>query len=132
MTHLTGLNLRNPGCDAISIFSFSVVFVVFVCLFNWLLRVKTHLGPLGCTPPKTSRPALLCKLVVFSTQMLTKEVWLIKNRKIALACLFFVVDVLIWCLSQQISVKKAFCIKNWEIWELFILFLLQQSRTTEC
>ena len=39
--------------------------------------------------------------------MLTKEVWLIKkNEKIALACLFFVVDVLIWCLSKQISVKK--------------------------
>ena len=31
-----------------------------------------------------------------------------KNWKIALACLFFVVDALIWCLSQQISVKKAF------------------------
>ena len=31
-----------------------------------------------------------------------------KNWKIALACLFFVVDVLIWCISQQISVKKAF------------------------
>ena len=29
-----------------------------------------------------------------------------KNWKIALACLFFVVDALIWCLSQQISVKK--------------------------
>ena len=31
-----------------------------------------------------------------------------KKWKIALACLFFVVDVLIWCLSQQISVKNAF------------------------
>ena len=31
-----------------------------------------------------------------------------KNWRIALACLFFVVDVLIWCLSQHISVKKAF------------------------
>ena len=38
-----------------------------------------------------------------------------------MACLFFVVDVLIWCLSQRISVKKAFFIKKWEIWELFIL-----------
>ena len=37
-----------------------------------------------------------------------REVWSIKNWKIALACLFFVVDVLIWCLSQQTSVKKAF------------------------
>ena len=28
--------------------------------------------------------------------------------------------------------KKTIFIKNWEIWELFILFLLQQSSTTEC
>ena len=58
------------------------------------LKMKT----IGCTPPKTSRPALLYNL----------EVWLIKKKKwkIALACLFFVVDALIWCLSQQISVKK--------------------------
>ena len=41
--------------------------------------------------------------------MLTKEVWLIKKKwKVALACLLFVADVLIWCLSQQISVKKHF------------------------
>ena len=33
--------------------------------------------------------------------------WCLKNwKKIALACLFFVVDVLIWCLSQYISVWK--------------------------
>ena len=62
-----------------------------------------------------------------------------KKWKVALACLFFVVDVLIWCLSQHISVKKKkkkkkknIFIKNWGIWELFILFLLQQSRTAEC
>ena len=35
----------------------------------------------GCTPPKTSRPALLCKLAVFSTQMLTKK---LKNSLVLL------------------------------------------------
>ena len=84
----------------------------------------------GCMPPKKCRPVLLCKLVTFSYEMLTKVVWLIKKLKSNLG-LLFVVDVLIWCLSQH-TCKKSIFIKNWEIWELYILFLLQQSRTTGC
>ena len=68
---------------------------------------------LGCTPPKKSRPALFCKLAVFSAWMLTKKVWLIKKLKNR-------VGLLIFCggcadqmsLSQHISVKKAFLSKT--------------------
>ena len=56
---------------------------------------------------KKSCPALFCKLAVFTTEML-KEVWLIKILKNSLGLLFFVVDVLIWWLSQQISLEKHF------------------------
>ena len=41
--------------------------------------------------------------------MLTKVVWINEKKwKIALAFLFFVVDVLIWYRSQHVPVKKAF------------------------
>ena len=90
-----------------------------------------------------SRPALLCKLSVFDI-VFDKVVWLIKKKwKIALACLFFVVDVLMLFSTHLCNTKtkqKRIFIKNSEIWGGFfflllllflILFLLQQLRTTE-
>ena len=70
-----------------SLFPTSGWFIMFFFLSFFLfslLKISLRTRPLvldGCTPPKTSRPALLCKLAVFSTQMLTKEVWLIKKMK---------------------------------------------------
>ena len=72
-------------------------------------KVALPLRAVGCTPPKNISPSptlqfggVFC-IDVDQGSLINKKKW-----KIALACLFFVVDALIWCLSQQISVKKAF------------------------
>ena len=94
--------------------------ICWFCELCWLHTTK-NISP----SPTLQFGGVFC-IDVDQGSLINKKKW-----KIALACLFFVVDALIWCLSQQISVKKSIFIKNWEIWELFILFLLQQSRTTE-
>ena len=58
------------------------------CLFVWFLFHTQNLV-FCCTPPKKCRPALLCKLAVFSYEMLTKIVRLIKKLKSILGVLAF-------------------------------------------